>query len=233
MKKIIIGLFLFFAAQTGYCAYAPVELIDTPTRSILDYGGYEMQYRMFSGGGVLTKLNFGIFKSLNLGVGWEISNIIGTGDVVVAPPTLQIKFSVYDGDVKWPGFAIGYDGQGYFYDESQAEFRQKGKGVYVVVGKELFLPTLNFNAGLNINDFKEARVIGFANSSIVVIEDALLFMLECDNIGKGDDVRLNSGLKLWVTRSFTIDFAVRNLTTSDEAKFGCERLFRINYQSKF
>jgi hypothetical protein len=50
---------------------AVTELIDTPAYSILDYGGYEMQFRMFAGGGVLSKLNFGIFKSLNLGVGWK------------------------------------------------------------------------------------------------------------------------------------------------------------------
>ncbi|GAB1402419.1 hypothetical protein MASR1M68_13300 [Elusimicrobiota bacterium] len=234
MKKIFIAFVMFFAVQAGYCSVAPVtELIDTPTTSMLDYGGYEMQFRMFAGGGVLSKLNFGIFKSLNLGVGWEISNIIGVGNVVVAPPTLQLKFNVYEGNIKWPSFSIGYDGQGYFYDETSAEFMQKGKGVYVVFGKELFLPTLNFNAGLNINDFKEARIIGFANSSVIVIDDSLMFMVECDNIGKGDQVRLNSGLKLWITETFNIDFAVRNLTTSDESKFGCERIFRINYQGKF
>ncbi|MDD5020658.1 MAG: hypothetical protein PHR82_00800 [Endomicrobiaceae bacterium] len=234
MKKILVTLLLLFAVQAGYSSVAPVtEIIDTPTHSILDYSGYEMQFRMFAGGGVLSKLNFGIFKSLNLGVGWEISNIIGVGNVVVAPPTLQLKFNIYEGDIKWPGFSIGYDGQGYFYDETSAEFLQKGKGIYIVVGKELFLPSLNFNAGLNINDFKEARVIGFVNSSVVVIEDALMFMLECDNIGKGDMTRLNSGLKLWITETFNIDFAVRNLTSSDESKFGCERIFRINYQGKF
>jgi hypothetical protein len=110
---------------------------------------------------------------------------------------------------------------------------QKGKGVYAVIGKELFLPDLNFNAGVNVNDFKEARLIGFVNSSVIVIDDTLMFMVECDNIGKGDMTRLNSGLKLWITESFNIDFAMRNLTSSDETKYGCERIFRINYQGKF
>lgn len=234
MKKILVFALLFFVVGAGYCSVAPVtELIDTPAHSILDYGGYEMQFRMFAGGGVLSKLNFGIFKSLNLGVGWEISNLIGVGNVVVAPPSLQLKFNIYPGDAKWPGFSIGYDGQGYFYDETSAEFMQKGKGVYAVIGKELFLPDLNFNAGVNVNDFKEARLIGFVNSSVIVIDDTLMFMVECDNIGKGDMTRLNSGLKLWITESFNIDFAMRNLTSSDETKYGCERIFRINYQGKF
>ena len=72
MKKfygIILGLILssilFLSSNNVYAANI-TYLVDTPTYSILDYGSYDIQFRVFSGGGVLTKLNVGIFKVLNI-----------------------------------------------------------------------------------------------------------------------------------------------------------------------
>lgn len=235
IKKIVFGFLAILSVSTYSFANQSniTYLIDTPTYSVLDYGSYDLQFRVFSNGGVLSKLNFGIFKTLNLGVAWELSNIIGTGNVVVAVPTLQLKFNIYEGSEKIPGFAIGYDGQGFFYDEQEAEFRQKGKGVYFVFGKEILLPTLNLNIGVNVNDFKDARLIGFVGSSITIIEHSLTGMIECDNIGKGAYTRLNAGLRLWITENFDIDFMVRNLTSDDEERYGCERILKLSYQSRF
>jgi len=235
IKKIaFILVTVLFVSTYSFANQSNISyLIDTPTYSVLDYGSYDLQFRVFSNGGVISKLNFGIFKTLNLGVSWELSNIIGTGNVVVAVPALQLKFNIYEGNGKVPGFAIGYDGQGFFYDEEEADFRQKGKGVYFVFGKELFLPTLNLNAGVNVNDFKDARLIGFVGSSITIIDHSLTGMLECDNIGKGAYTRLNAGLRLWITENFDIDFIMRNLLTDEEEKYGCERIFKLSYQSRF
>ena len=215
-----------FAANNTY-------LIDVPTYSILDYGSYDLQFRVFSGGSVTTKLGFGIFKPLNIGVSWELSNIIGTEDVVVAIPALQIKFSIYEGNETIPGFAIGYDGQGFFYDEHDADFKQKGKGVYLVFGREFFLPVWDFSAGCNINDFKDVGVMGFVGSSYMMIDEALMAMLECDNIGKGRDTRLNAGFRVWITENFDIDFILRQMLTGDKERFGCERILKISYQGRF
>lgn len=208
-------------------------LVDIPTYSLLDYGSYDIQFRVFSSGGVLTKLNFGIFKVLNLGVSWELGNLIGVDDVVVAVPALQLKLNLYSGSEKIPGLAIGYDGQGFFYNQSKAEFTQKGKGVYFVFGKELLLPSLNFNAGLNLNDFKHPCVLGFVGTSYQIIDEALMAMIEYDNLGKGKDARLNAGFRLWITENFDIDFILRNFTTGDKERYGCERVLKISYQSRF
>lgn len=235
IKKIVFVLIaVLFVNVNSFASQSNITyLVDTPTYSVLDYGSYDLQFRVFSNGGVLSKLNFGIFKTLNLGVAWELSNIIGTGNVVVAVPTLQLKFNIYEGSEKIPGFAIGYDGQGFFYDEQEADFLQKGKGVYFVAGKEILLPTLNLNVGVNVNDFKDARLVGFVGTSITIIEESLTGMLECDNIGKGAYTRLNAGLRLWITENFDIDFILRNLLTNDEEKFGCERILKLSYQSRF
>lgn len=232
-KKIFYVFLTAVLIQTNLFAVNTTELIDTPTYSILDYGSYEMQFRIFNNGGVTSKLSFGIFKALNLGVSWELSNIVGVGNTVVAVPALQIKVNLYEGSASLPGFAIGYDGQGYFYNDSDAEFLQKGRGIYAVAGKELLLPGLNFNIGINVNDFKEVRLLGFVNGFYSIIDESLLAMLEYDNIGKGADARLNLGFKLWATENFAIDFILRNILTGDEERLGCERILRLSYQSRF
>lgn len=228
----ILFLTISLCATKAYCENV-TYLIDTPTPYIMEYGSYNIQFRMFSDGGVLTKLNFGVFKSLNLGVSWELSNLIGVNDVTVAIPALQVKFNVYSGNETIPAMAIGYDGQGYFYDTDDADFIQKGKGVYFVFGREILLPSLNLNAGINVNDFKKACLLGFIAASYTLIEETLLFMAEYDNIGKGRDARVNAGFKLWITENLDLDFILRNCTTGDKERFGCERIFRIGYQSKF
>ena len=237
MFKKIFFLFLIFISvffvRANLFAVNVTELIDTPTHSILDYGSYEIQFRIFNNGGVTPKLSFGIFKVLNIGVSWEFSNIIGVGNTIVAIPALQLKLNVYEGDKNFPGVAVGYDGQGFFYDDSKSEFLQKGKGAYVVAGKELFLPGLNFNIGLNVNDFKDVALIGFAGSSYSIVDETLLAMLEYDNIGKGAYSRLNVGFKLWVTENFGIDLMLRNILTGEEERLGCERVLRLSYQGRF
>lgn len=235
-RKILFSFFIVLSL----CIYVNkvfannvTYLVDTPTYSILDYGSYDIQFRVFSNGGVLTKLNVGIFKVLNLGVSWELGSLIGVDDVTVAIPALQLKFNLYSGSETFPGLALGYDGQGFFYDQNEADFIQKGKGVYFVAGKELFFPTLNFNAGINVNDFKEPCLLGFIGTSYEIIEESLMAMLEYDNIGKGRDARLNAGFRLWITENFDIDLMCRNCTTSDKERFGCERILKISYQSRF
>jgi hypothetical protein len=67
----------------------------------------------------------------------------------------------------------------------------------------------------------------------IIIPETLMFMTEYDNIGKGSDSRLNAGLRLWITENFDIDFMMRNLLTNDELRYGCERIFKLSYQSRF
>ena len=235
-KYIIISFLMIFSlcvCISRLYANSTTYLVDTPTYSLLDYGSYDIQFRVFTNGGVLSKLNVGIFKILNLGVSWELGSLIGVDDVTVAVPALQVKLGIYSGSETLPGLAIGYDGQGFFYDQDEADFIQKGKGVYIVTGKELFFPTLNFSAGINMNDFKEPGLLGFVGASYEIVEESFMAMLEYDNLGAGKDARLNVGFRLWITEAFDIDFILRNCTTSDKEKFGCERILKISYQSRF
>ncbi|MCX5781976.1 MAG: hypothetical protein NT145_04650, partial [Elusimicrobia bacterium] len=79
-KKIVIKILaIFFLVFSSVPAFSETTYIfDTPTKGMLDYANYNVDFRFFSDGGVLTRMSFGIFEAVNLGVGWEIENLVGT-----------------------------------------------------------------------------------------------------------------------------------------------------------
>jgi len=229
-----LAVVMFFACS-GYCAPGRLYVMDTPTINILNYGSYGADFRMFSAGSVQTKLNFGVLKNLNIGVSWEVDNFIGNDQMQAAVPALAVKVRLYDGNMTWPGIAVGYDGQGYFYIPNyDGDYMQKGRGIYVVVGRELFFQGLMIDAGLNMNDFSESRVFGFVNAVIPMYQEVLFFMAEYDNINYLPDARLNLGIRYALTDSIDLDFMVRDCWGKETlGKIPNERVFKISYTGKF
>jgi len=209
--------------------------MDTPTINILNYGSYAADFRFFKDGGVQTKLNFGVMKILNIGVSWELANFIGNDQMQVAVPELSVKVRLYDGNMTWPGVAIGYDGQGYFYNtDYDGDYLQKGRGIYLVTGREMFFEGLMIDAGLNMNDFSKSQVFGFVNAIIPIYQDDVFFMAEYDNINYFPDARLNFGIRYALTDSVDLDFMIRDCWGKDaDDKFPNERIFKISYSGKF
>jgi hypothetical protein len=222
----IVGCFLMavppLSAETAY-------IIDTPNMGMLDYGSYNLNFRLFNNGGILSRLNFGVFKIVNLGVGWELSSVIGDRDISVSPPSLYLKIRPFTGGTILPAFAFGYDGQGYFYDKDNSEYLLKEKGVFVVFGRELFFPGFELNIGGNMNDFKTNTVYGFANFSVNV-EDKFYLLGEYDNINYFPESILNLGVRFAVTEYLTIDLAGRDVGAAGRS---AERIVRVNYQGRF
>jgi hypothetical protein len=210
------------AATTGFT-------IDTPTTEVLDYGSYHLGFRLFSNGGILTRMNFGVFKIVNLGVGWETDNVIGTQNIVVASPALYLKVKPFNGGMILPALAFGYDGQGYFWNKDARQFAQKEKGVFLVFGREYFIPGLELSFGANMNDFTTNKVYGFTSASLN-IEDDFYFLTEYDNINNFPDARLNVGVRFFITPGVGIDLAARDIIGKDRT---VERIIAINYIGKF
>ncbi|MBN1822701.1 MAG: hypothetical protein JW803_00115 [Endomicrobiales bacterium] len=229
MSKRIVAILLLSSILSS--AYAePTFVIDTPTASVLDYGGYNLNFRLFTDGGILTRLNFGVFRIVNLGFGWEMEKVIGNSEeVVVGPPALYLKIKAYEGGMVLPAFSLGYDGQGYFYDKDASEFIQKERGVFFVFGREMFFPGFNLSFGANMNDFKENKLMGFTGINYNV-EDKVNFLVEYDNINYLPDARLNLGLRIFVTDSVSIDLAGRDIGAADR---NAERIVRIGYLGQF
>jgi len=205
-----------------------IDLIDIPTTNVVDYGGYRMNFRLYSGGGVLTHLSFGVFRRLNIGASWDIEKAIGGENLTTNVPTLYVRFRVYDGGQVLPSASIGYTGQGRFFDKAVDEYKERERGLFAVFSRELVLPQLEAYAGANIAQFNEGIILGYLALSYT-IEQKVVIMTEYDNIRKAGNNRLNAGIRFFPLSSLGLDFAVRNIIEKDKR----ERIVRINYVGSF
>ncbi|OGR87084.1 MAG: hypothetical protein A3A86_05445 [Elusimicrobia bacterium RIFCSPLOWO2_01_FULL_60_11] len=205
-----------------------VDLVDVPTSNVLDYGGFRLNFRLYSEGGVQNHISFGVFRRLNIGASWDIERLLGSEEARTVAPALFVKFRVYDGSVVLPSLALGYDGQGRFYDRDKDEYRERERGLHAVFSKELHFPGLLGHAGANIAKFKDGEVFGFVGFSYV-IENKVALLTEYDNIRKGPENRWNAGVRFFPVPSLAIDFAFRRIAS----RYDKERIIRINWVGTF
>jgi len=214
------------------------DLIDIPTAGILDYGGYSVKTRFFQGGGVLQHFSFGVFNRLNLGASLNVDQLIGAQTPVrLRRPELQVKFRFFDGDRYLPALAVGFDGQGRFYDRPSKVYNERQKGMFLAGSRELFLPGLLMHAGFNISDFDTNAIFGFLGTSIN-LRDRIAILLEWDNIGATlSKSRFNAGLRAYVTPFFHLDFEVRSIGQGGNFPSGNsrgpDRIVQLKYQGNF
>ncbi|GMO68647.1 MAG: hypothetical protein Nk1A_7470 [Endomicrobiia bacterium] len=234
LKKILSLLTVIFTlsslsfANKGY-------VIDTPTVDMLDCDFCDIDLKFLSGGNLLSRANFGIFKRLNVGLSWELSRFIGKNSdgLKVAIPALQVKFKAYDGNMDYPGIAIGYDCQGFFFYEKN--YLQRGRGFYLVISREFFIENLMINVGVNFNN----KVCWFINSVIPLYREIVYLMAEYDNINYLPNARLNLGFRFTLTECLSIDYVIRdccfwkNSSNKTNKGFSNERIFKIGYTIKF
>jgi hypothetical protein len=128
-----------------------------------------------------------------------------------------------------PAIAFGYDGQGYGFNRDSDTYTTREKGIFLVLGREYFLPGLQLDLGASMPDFKTNRVYAFTGARYD-IEDALSFLFEYDNINSDSDNRLNIGCRLAINSNLHLDLAGRDLVGVDRH---IERVVRIDYQGRF
>ncbi|MEK7857743.1 MAG: hypothetical protein AAB320_01260 [Elusimicrobiota bacterium] len=214
-----------------------VSLLDAPTSSVLDYGGYSSQTRFFAAGGLLETVSFGVFHKLNIGGSLNIDGLIGNDRTVRArAPGVQVKYRFYEGDRYIPSFSLGFDAQGYQYSTTDKRYNQRQRGFYVVGSQELGLPGLQAHPSLNISDFDtNAFFASFPFS--YNIRDKVLLMMEWDNVNNFRDSRINSGLRVYMTPNFHLDFGVRGIGQGgrypDGSPRGPERIVQLRYAGNF
>ncbi len=215
------------------------DIIDTPNTEVIDYYGMDVNFRLYSNGGIVSRLTFGVFERLNIGCSWDVDKLIGTQTPQARQPAINLKFRVYDGSKNLPAIAIGYDGQGYSYNESSNTYLHKEKGIYFVSGMELLIKNLWFNLGTNINfsskENNKAEMFGFISVEYSILDKerkAISFLLEYDNLFKDtNDNRFNAGLRIFPSKELNIDFAFSDIASPK--KYKTERFIKINYQTTF
>ncbi|OGR42309.1 MAG: hypothetical protein A2X35_00985 [Elusimicrobia bacterium GWA2_61_42] len=249
MKKlnIVLSLLLLAAAPAlagkdkaaGEAVVLPdVEMIDVPTAGILDYYGFMVKTRFYSDGGVLGALNFGVLERLNLGAAMTIDKLVGSDSgIKMRKPEIQVKFRFYDGGYYIPAAAVGYDGQGYYYNPVSKKYLEKGKGLYLVGSKEIGVPSLVLHGGLNVPDFDNNYLFGFLGVNYT-LEDKIAFMLELDNMFHSNDPsRLNAGTRIYITPYFQLDLAMREIGRNGKFDNGdsrkAERIVQMRYNTSF
>ena len=213
------------------------ELVDAPTSAVLDYGGYASRSRFYSQGGLLQYISFGVFQGLSLGGSLTIDGIIGSDrSVRMRAPNVQLKWRFYDGDGLLPSLAVGFDGQGFDYNQTSRRYNERQRGFYLVGTEELGLAGLQAHPSIAISD-TDTNAFGGALPFSYNIKDKVLIMLEWDNINNFLDSRLNSGFRAYVTPRFSIDFAVRSIgqggAFSNGDSRGPERIVQLKYSANF
>jgi hypothetical protein len=224
--------------QEGSGLNAPeTSVIDAPTAAVLDYGGYSSQTRFYSSGGLLEYASFGVYHRLNLGASFSVNGLIGSDTAVrVLPPEVQVKYRIYDGDRYLPAFGAGYDGQGFDYSATEKLYHDRQRGFYVVASDELGVPGLQAHPSLNISDVNTNSIFGSIPLSYN-IRDKATVLFEWDNISNFGNSRVNSGLRVYLTPKFQVDFAVRRIGQggffADNTSRGPERIVQFKYSGNF
>jgi hypothetical protein len=233
LKKILIlAVIVFMGASVSFAS--KTYLIDTPTVYMLSYGSYDTNFRFFSDGGITSKLEFGVLKILNLGISWELEQFIGCKQTQAAIPALQVKFKAYNGDMLLPAVAVGYDGQGYFFDPGNSKYLQKNRGIYLIISRELFMESLVFNVGINVNDFSKPKTYGFINVITPLYKEYMYFMAEYDNVYYSPAARFNFGFKVSLTEYMDVDLIMKDFKgKEDVGRTPNEKIFKISYSGKF
>ena len=223
--------------NSGSLLSPDTDNIDAPTAGVLDYGGYAARSRFYARGGILQYVNFGVFQALNLGASLTMDGLVGNDRTVrLRAPTVQVKYRFYDGDHSIPAFAVGFDGQGFDYNNSDKRYNHRQRGFYVVGSQELGVPGLEVHPSVNISDFDTNSFFGSIPLSFN-IKDKVKLMLEWDNINNWGDSRINAGLRAYVTPHFHIDFDVRGIGQggnypNGDAR-GPERVVQLRYSGNF
>jgi hypothetical protein len=208
-----------------------LEAVDVPTAYVLEPMTYSTAFRFYNEGGLMSRLIIGPLKRVNLGISFDAQRVTGAGDPHMIRPSLYFKLKFLDGNDYFPAMAIGYDNQGFLYQEGPNEFLHREKGAYIVGSHAFLIPQLDIHAGVNVYEFdNDSRLFGFVGSTCE-ITDRFAFLAEYDNIRDGPTNRVNLGGRFTVTSSFNIDFAARNVGRG-EARGG-ERILRLNYVGRF
>lgn len=233
MKKLIFpALFLFLplltAAQSAD-AVPQTLIIDTPTAAVLDKYQASLLTRAYSNGTIMESLDFGVIPQVNIGLSLAVYELVGNSDdIKVLDPDFQVKWKLYDGSLYLPAIAIGYDGRRYGYNRKTKKYMDDRKGGYLTLTREIFIPGLDFTAGVNLSDFDRHDVYFFTGLSLRVKEWAAL-LAEWDNINNMRDSRLNIGARINVAPSLALSGAVRRIGRGDEN----ERILQLRYVTNF
>jgi hypothetical protein len=208
----------------------PIDAGDVPTA----YGllKYEMRtdIRFYSDGGILTKVDLGIYPRFFIGGALNVPGLINAGPVTVTQDdaSLLARFIVMKEDASYPSLALGWDGPAYDGGEK--------RGLYLVASKEFRTPLGFFQAhgGLNTSDFDSAwqasrdlRGFGALTSTF----RQLTGFCEADEINDPGGPRYNAGARFYFD-PISLGLEFRDIGAT-RAGTPSSRMLRVSYSGLF
>ena len=221
-------------------------LINRPTAGSLERGSYDIELRMYPGGGLLGGISVGLTERITFGTSFGGLNIIGEGKVIRNPsPEANIKYRLMEESYSAPALAIGFNGQGFGeWDESRKRYQIKSPGLYAALSKNYsMIGNLGFHAGVNLSlekDDGDEDVnlwVGFDKS----INEEISFLGEYDfaindnednTLGSGNGY-LNAALRWAFVEELIIELNVNNLLGNRDDSDSASREIKIIYVEFF
>ena len=221
-------------------------LINRPTAGSLERGSYDIELRMYPGGGLLGGIAVGLTERITFGTSFGGLNIIGEGKVIWNPrPEANIKYRLMEESYSAPALSIGFNGQGFgSWSDSLSRYQIKSPGVYAALSKNYsMVGNLGFHAGVNLSlenadgDEDINLWIGFDKS----INEEISFLGEYDfalndnsskSLGSGDGY-LNAALRWAFVEELIIELNVNNLLGNREDSDASSRELKIIYVEFF
>lgn len=234
IKKLILSILLvstivFVSSNNISCA--TLDEINIPTAEVADYGVGEFNVRLYSGGGAITRIIFAPFNRFNIGGSLDIDRLISRQAPLIRDPQFYFKWRIFDGGEYFPAMAIGYDGQGYDFQNNSERYSQPGKGIFLVFTMNLFTKGLLSDFGANVSKYEEEnKLFGFIGVRYSV-EEILNFMVEYENYGNKNLHQLNAGIKFLVHKDISFDLIFKNIPIKENDE--TDRQIRVSYFYKF
>lgn len=251
VKKVIfcflISSLIILLNKDFVYAQMSTELIEVPTAEIISYGNFDLNFRMYGEGNLLTRLSFGALRSIDLGFHLDLGKITGNDKIQMRNPSLLLKIKLYGGNIYLPGIAVGYDAQGHgaFIEKGEIlpdgevadedTYTEKARGIFLAATKEILFEGLYVHGGGYVSDLDNIKVpdnlYGFIGVSRQLGEQCIL-MAEYDNIKKLEDEqnnRFNVGIRYLMTTQLNLEFAWKNI----KKRHIPERILRIDYVEAF
>jgi hypothetical protein len=199
-----------------------VNLSNWPIAGLLERGSYEIDLRMYPGGGVHTFVTLGFLRALNVGFSYGATNVVGRGKVDWNPNVeFHIKTRLIRETMGFPAIALGYGSQGFGpWIGGMDRYTIKSPGFYSVASKNFrFLGELGIHFGANKTREGVDRDLNFflgldksvgPDFYLILEYDTAQNDNEDDELGYGNGY-LNFGCKWAASPQLRLEFYFTNL----------------------
>lgn len=228
----------------------PRRLVDCPTAGLLPRGSFDVDLRLFPGGGALGRISVGLTDRLLLGVSYGGEKIISEEKIHWFPqPGVSIKYRLLEENYALPALAMGFDSQGYgayVENDSISRYEVKSKGFYWVTSKnyKVLGTPMGFHLGANysLEDddgdddpnlfFGVDKGLNEEVSMVAEYDFAFNDDRKLANFGKGNGY-LDLGVRLSFGDRLSLEFDFMNLAKNRQDVDYLARQVRIVYLEYF